>query len=189
MPTLQDRAYERHRRVSGGQNDDAHFRPRLGATIELFGTPVVLGPQHALGCLAAAVFAGFEGVLAVIVLFIGWIFLKSQPEADAGMAEGDISTQSVHRRRERAPGIWGAIMHFVGPVPEGAPVTMATTNDADSPPITEPIAANHKPSVSSAAQASTWTAEDEAKAKATRAAAARAATARAEAAAANVSAS
>ena len=187
MPRVSDSSYDRHRRVGQGQADSAgQFRPRLGAEIELFGTPVTLGPQHALGLLAAGVFAGLEGVVAVVVIFLGWLLYKSQPQTAPVATENPPTSGSTSGRRppQRQPGLWGAIMHFIGPVPEGPPIAMGdalqgtAAAPADGGVVSQP---QPRPSPPPAPAASSWTEADEAKARAARSAAARAAAARAEA--------
>ena len=195
MPTLNDSAYDRHRRIGQRDEPNANFRPQLGATLELFGVPVTLGPAHALVLLAAAVVGGVEGVMAVIVLFLGWIYMKSMPTQDAAGGVATAGASNAPRRpRERQPGLWGAIMWFVGPVPEGQAIAMGEalqSDDVAARPVNSAsqrqaatasaAAASAPPSAAAVAAAS---AADAAKAAAARAAAARAAEARAAAAAA-----
>ena len=191
MPALND-AYERNRRISSA--DDPHgptFRPRLGATVELFGSPVTLGPQHALGLIGAFAFAGLEGVFAIVVIFLGFLLLRSQPLSPT--PPDGAATGGAPAPRQRQPGLWGAIMHFIGPVPEGAAVTLGNGLGGDDDGASASVssggraveAAGHSTARSTAVPPSSASDRpfDETKAKATRAAAARAAAARFEAAA------
>ena len=181
MPSLSAGAYDRHRRVGQGDTEGREWRPRLGADIELFGTPVALGPQHALGLLAAGVLAGLEGVVAVVVIFFGWLLYKNQAAhvaTDSGSAA--LGTARIRQPSQRLPGLWGAIMHFIGPVPEGPPIAMgeALQGTVAAAPVEGGAVTRPRPSPPPASKS--WTDADEAKARAARSAAARAAAARAE---------
>ena len=193
MPSINDSSYDRNRRVGSGGASSAggdvgggtgdSFRPRLGATLQLFGSPVTLGPEHALALLLTYVVAKLEGVIALVVLFLAWFYMKSQPDDEPAAASRPRSAP----RQQRRPGLWGALMHFVGPVPEGAPVTLAGADevqDAPQQPVVSPSKPGAEPAAIPKPTPAPWTAADEAKASATRAAAARAAAARADAAAA-----
>lgn len=193
MPALNEpSAYDRHRRIGGGGTGEAAFRPRLGATVELFGSPITLGPQHALALLCAYVMASLEGVLAIIMLYLGFLLLRAQPAVDVAAAGNGASAAAtpVNRLpRQRQPGVWGTIMHFIGPAPEGQAVTLGNllADDAVDPAsstagqqVVGGAARSPQPS-GAVAVAAAPAPYDEAKAKATRAAAARAAAARFEA--------
>ena len=192
MPSLNDPSiFDRNRRVgSGDRNASTGFRPRVGASVELFGQPMTLGPEHALGLLMSYVAAGLEGCLAAVAMFLGYIYFKAQPLPPMMPSSETQSSATRRVARQRQPGIWGTIMHFVGPVPEGSPVTLSL--EESSSPVdnsgtalrrhsggagnTTSAQATQQAQAKAAAQ--TWTAEDEAKAKAVRAAAGRAAVAR-----------
>ena len=186
MPSLNDSSYDLNRRIGGADDAStggAPFRPRLGATIELFGHQVTLGAEHALGLLAAYVAAGLEGVLAIVALYLGFLFLRlSGPTVVPGPA----STAPVQRpRRQRQPGLWGAIMHIFGPVPEGSAVTIGHLGEeADTSSAGQQVvgvtAVRSGPLTTPATTAKVSEPFDEAKVKATREAAARAAAARFE---------
>ena len=186
MPSLNDSSYDLNRRIGGADDAStggAPFRPRLGATIELFGHQVTLGAEHALGMLAAYVAAGLEGVLAIVALYLGFLFLRlSGPTGVPGPA----STAPAQRpRRQRQPGLWGAIMHIFGPLPEGSAVTIGHLGEeADTSSAGQQVvgvtAVRSGPLTTPATTAKVSEPFDEAKVKATREAAARAAAARFE---------
>jgi hypothetical protein len=189
MPTIRDSAYDRHRRIGQGDpSAPAAFHPRLGATLDLFGSPVTLGPYHALALVAAGALSGLEGVLAVIVLFFGWLLLRQTASSADALHVPTPTRPSA--RAVRQPGLWGWLMHLVGPVPEGAPITMSEvlTGESAAPAATpvpaRPAGTGASPSAppQTPSASAPWTAKDEAKASAARASAARAAAARAAAA-------
>jgi hypothetical protein len=123
MPTIQDSAYDRNRRIGRPTEAAGGFRPRLGTELEIFGTPIALTPVHALVVLGTAYFAGTEGLFALLIVFLGWFLMKAMPAAEApAVAHGSAGRTAPRPRR---PGLWGWIMHFVGPVPEGAAVTVS----------------------------------------------------------------
>ena len=51
LPSFMSDAYDRNRRVGGAPaaSRGPGFRPQFSTTLTLFGSPVTLGPAHALG--------------------------------------------------------------------------------------------------------------------------------------------
>jgi len=178
------RAPERPGLAGGG------FRPTFSATLTLFGEDVTLGLGHLFAVFATGVVAGTEGVVALVVLYLGFLYMKSAPPTAAATAPG-AGTARTRPRQPRAPGIAGWLRHAFGPLPEGPAITIGGAEDSgEATAAPAPAQAVGRPAVPAAAPAgralggascssAASTASPDARAAAARAAAARAAAARA----------
>ena len=143
MPTISDSKFRDNRRIGTGREGNREqtgaegggLQLRFGAPITLFGTEVVLGPEHLAALATIGVLGGVEAAIATVVLFLGYLYLKANPltAADPGQAG---ARRAARRPRVREPGIIGALKYFLGPLPEGPvfsagePAEEATTGGA-----------------------------------------------------------
>ena len=121
-------SYDDNRRIGGSRRQaDAPTRPlRLGAAITLFGVEVTLGLEHLAAVVLAGVVAGVEGVCALVILFLGFLYMRNAPDEPVQpTARGSGPRAPVARE----PGIIGFVKYLFGPVPEGAAVTIGGEGD------------------------------------------------------------
>ena len=118
-------AYEANRRIGAAREERAAapaFRPRLGGSIELFGSPVTIGLEHLAAVVATGVVAGVEGVCALVIAFLGFLYLRSAPAAPVVPARATAQRRAAPPPRQ--PGFIGFLKYLFGPVPEGAAITI-----------------------------------------------------------------
>ncbi|KAL1524317.1 hypothetical protein AB1Y20_019218 [Prymnesium parvum] len=105
-------------------------RPRLGASIELFGAPVTLRLEHLGALLVAAAVSGVEGLCALVFLFVAFAYARAAPPHAP-----PAPPQPRRAPRAREPGVLGLLKHLVGPLPSGDAVSAARAD----PPACSPI--------------------------------------------------
>ena len=131
-------SYEHNRRIGSAPVPDratTGFRPRVGVPIELFGTTVTLGIYHALALAVTAIFAGVEGICAVIVLFLLFLYVRTAPDEPVPATQ---TPRSAGQRPARQPGVMGFLRYVFGPVPEGTAITVGPGGEG-VPDLTAPV--------------------------------------------------